>query len=197
MSTRWCCRILQEEFGPMDLDELRALAISGTLGPGDLVRREAEDVWGVAKRCPELRDALRTSETAEPTQTEPSHPLIPPRIKMATEKAILKECPATDATATESDAPANPTVESITAHQCWIAGSLTAGLMLLLFFVSRLMASPSSRFPLPRRTREQFSGLQWFFGTGPWMTWEITLIWFDTLMIFAFVSTWLVRRLAR
>lgn len=181
----------------MDLDELRALAISGTLGPGDLVRREAEDVWGVAKRYPELRDALRASDVAEPTQAEPSRPLIPPRRKMATEKAIPKECPVADATATESDAPANPRLEPITGHQRWIAGSLTAGLMLLLFFVNRLTASSSSRFPLPRRTREQFSDLQWFFGTGPWMTWEITLIWLDTLVILAFVSIWLMRRFAR
>ena len=77
VSTQWFCRILHEEFGPLEIDELRELASSGTLDPGDLVRRNTEDVWAAASKCLELRATYRKLEhTAEslPTRNETAPP---------------------------------------------------------------------------------------------------------------------------
>ena len=45
MSSRWYYQMLMEEFGPVTVEQLRELFNDGTLGDGDLVRSEADDVW--------------------------------------------------------------------------------------------------------------------------------------------------------
>ena len=77
MTTRWCCRLLQEEFGPMDLEELRKLVKSGTLSRSDVVRRETEDVWTVASKCPELRDAFEPLGDSQKTRHARILPPVP------------------------------------------------------------------------------------------------------------------------
>ena len=45
MSARWYYQMFMEEFGPVTVEQLRDLFDEGTLGDGDLVRCETDDVW--------------------------------------------------------------------------------------------------------------------------------------------------------
>lgn len=197
MSTQWLCRILHEEFGPMDFDELQELALSGTLDRGDLVRRDTEDVWTAASKCLELRATFcKLEPTAEslPTRNESG---LPPRTA-----STLGACTTRQDHAAVEDAPSPVTASShlsdpITPRQRWIAWSATAGLMLILFFADHLIASATSTFPPPRQVREQLAGLHWFLGTGPWSPWEYRLLWVDALVVLSFASGWLTRKLTR
>ncbi len=196
MSTQWFCRILQEEFGPMDFDELQELALSGTLDRGDLVRRDTDDVWMAASKCLELRSTFRKLEpTAEsqPTRNETA---------LTTQPEPTSGAHTTGQDhAAEEDAPNPATAPSdlsvpTTPRQRWIAWSATAGLVLVLFVADRLIASATPTFPQPRQVREQLAGLHWFLGTGPWSPWECRLLWLDALVILSFGSGWLTRKLS-
>lgn len=198
MSTQWCCRILQEEFGPMDFDELQELVLSGTLDRGDLVRRDTEDVWTPASKCLELRATFRKLEpTAEslPARHETTHPTQPePTLRTRTTRPenLAEEDTSHSASpssqASDLDAPTTP-------RQRWIAWSATVGLMLTLFVADRLIAAATPTFPQPRQVREQLAGLHWFLGTGPWSLWECWLLWLDALIVLSFTSGWLTRKL--
>jgi hypothetical protein len=197
MSTQWFCRILHEEFGPLDFDELQELALSGTLDRGDLVRRDTEDVWTAASKCLELRATFRKLEPAAeslPTRNETALSAQPEPTSgahLARQDHAAEEDTPNPATA--SSHPSDP----ITSRQRWIAWSATAGLMLILFVADRLIASATPTFPQPRQVREQLAGLHWFLGTGPWSPWECRLLWFDALVILSFASGWLTRKLTR
>ena len=197
MSTQWYCRIFQEEFGPLDFDELQELALSGTLDRGDLVRRDTENVWRAASKCLELRATFRKLEpTAEsqPTRNETAlttQPDTDSGARTARQDHASEE--DTPSPATASSHPSAPT----TPRQRWIAWSATAGLMLVLFFADRLIASATPTFPQPRQVREQLAELHWFLGSGPWSPWECRLLWVDALVILSFASGWLTRKLTR
>ncbi len=195
MSTQWCCRILQQEFGPMDLDELRELASSGTLSAGDLVRRDSEEVWTPASKCPELRATFGKLEPA--VKTPARHETVEPtRSKMASdERSPTRDDRTEEGSArrmTVTDQRSDPT----TPRQRWIAWSATAGLLLVLFFADRQIATATPTFPQPRQVREQLAAQLWFLGTGPWSRWECRLLWLDTLVVLSFTSVWLTRKLS-
>ena len=198
MSTQWFCRILHEEFGPMDIDELQELALSGTLDRGDLVRRDTEDVWRAASKCLELRSTFRKLEpTAEslPTRNETA---LPTRTETTSgERTTRQDHAPDDETLSEVMTSSSQLSVPTKSLQRWIAWSATAGLMLVLFFTDRLTASATPTFPQPRQVREQLAGLHWFLGTGPWSRWECWLLWIDALVILSFASGWLTRKMTR
>lgn len=205
MSARWCCRVLHEEFGPMDLEELRELAESGTLGPGDLVRRETDDVWKPASKCAELQTIFPAAESAaempvkHPRRSQPSVNAQPsPR----SEPAIKNPRRTTSEAAAEAliaDAETEDEPEEIVSspRERLIAWPLMLGLMTALFVANRIITSATPTFPQPRRVREQLDGLHWFLGTGPWSGWECGLLWIDSAVILLFVAGWLARRILR
>lgn len=182
----------------MDFDELQDLALSGTLGRGDLVRRETDDVWTAASKCLELRETFRQLEPTDPSpptrhetkrsaQIEPSSAVRPSR-----QEPVFEE-----ATPSESIVSSDHCRPRTTSRQRWIAWSVTAGLMLALFFVDRLIASATPTFPQPRQVREQLAEFSWFLGTGPWNVWECLLLWGDSFVVLGFVSLHLSKRFAR
>ncbi len=197
MSTRWCCRLLQNEFGPMEFDELLELAMSETLGGGDLVRRETEDVWTAASKCPELRRAFAKDTRLEEARPAQNDPTIPAGTEIRSrDRATEQTRPSERHTSNQSSVASKATVP-MSPRQLWVAWLLTLTLMLVLFFVDRLIDSAAPTFPQPRRVREQLAGLHWFVGTGPWSQWESLLLWLDSLVILSCASTWLTRRLTR
>ena len=195
MSTRWCSRIFHEEFGPMEFDELLALALAGTLGRGDLVRRETEDVWTVASMCPELRSAFSTQETVAKVEDQHNEASRPSR--SATESAKRATIRMHISVADSGSTIDSDSIRASTSRQRWIVWTTTAGSLFVLFIADRLTASASPTFPPPRRVREQLADLYWYLGIGPWSLWECLLLWLDSLVVIAFISTWLTRRLAR
>lgn len=198
MSTQWFCRILQEELGPMDFEELQQLALSGTLDRGDLVRRDSEDAWTPASKCLELRATFRKLEPTAEFQPSRNVTALPTRIKTTSEERTTRQGQVSgDDTPREETASSSRLSEPMTSRQRWIAWSATAALMLALFFADRLIASATPTFPQPRHVREQLAGLHWFLGTGPWSPWEYWLLWVDALVILSFASGWLTRQLAR
>jgi hypothetical protein len=199
MTTRWCCRLLQNELGPMELDELRELAVSETLGPGDLVRRETDEVWMVASKCLELRSAftdIQPEVKSQPARSAPSnHPPIPSSDQITANEDFVRQAPLPESEiASPLDAP-HRVADSPSPRQYWMGWCLTAGLILLLFFVDRFLATTTSTFPPHRRVREQLAVLNWFMGTGPWSLWEYWLLWIDSLVILRFVSALISRRI--
>ena len=197
MSTQWFCRILHEEFGPLEFSELQQLVLSGTLDRGDLVRRETEDVWAAAGKCLELRTTFGELEPAatHPTAIETSHPI---RTETASAARTLRPDHVTEPEDIASQVTASADVRvPATTRQRWVAWSATAGLMLVLFFADRLTAAATPTFPQPRQVREQLAGLHWFVGTGPWSPWECRLLWLDALVVSAVASGWLTRKLTR
>lgn len=181
----------------MDFDKLQELVSSGTLGRGDLVRRDNEDVWKAASKCLELRATFRKLEPAanyQPTHNETALPTQPETNSAA--------CMAREDHASEEDTPSqviasNRLSDPTRPCQRWIAWSATAALMLVLFFADRQIASATPKFPQPRQVREQLVGLHWFLGTGPWSVWECWLLWADVLVILSLASGWLTRKLTR
>lgn len=193
MSTRWCCRILHEELGPMDLDELRELASSGTLSSGDLVRRESEDVWAVASQCLELRATFRNAKT----QSTCSETELSTRTERSSAATTTSQDNVPDEVNPRQAIAPIDLCNRTTTLQRWIGWSATAGLMLVMFFIDRLIASATPTFPQPRQVREQLAKLHWFLGTGPWSAWECRLLWVDALLILLFASWWMTRKLMR
>ena len=181
MTMRWCCRLLQEEFGPMDLEELRKLVKSGTLSRSDVVRRETEDVWTVASKCPELRDAFEPLGNSQKTRHARTFQPVP------TPEAIRLDAPAQPSSVSGTNITA-PEVAPPSPRQLWTIWCVTAGLMLLLLFVNWLIASATPTFPQPRRIREQLAAGHWFLGTGPWSQWESVVLWLDSLIVSWFVG---------
>lgn len=200
MTTRWCCRLLQNELGPMEFDELRELAVSETLGPGDLVRRENDEVWTVASKCLELRSAFTEHEPevrSHPTRFASSnHRTIPSRNPITTNEDFVRLAPQPESEVVTPLVAPHRVAAPTSPRQYWIGWCLTAGLILLLFFVDRFLASTTSTFPPPRQVREQLAVLNWFLGTGPWSPWECWLLWIDSLVILRFASALISRRLA-
>lgn len=198
MSTQWFCRILQEEFGPMVFEELQELALSGTLGRGDLVRRETDDAWTAASKCLELRETFRKLEPTDqspPTRHEKKRSArIEPSlaVRPSRQDSVFEE-----ATPSEAIASCDHCHPRTTPRQRWIAWSVTVGLMLALFLADRLIASAAPTFPPPRQVREQLAEFSWFLGTGPWSLWECLLLWLDTFIVLGVVSLHLSKRLAR
>ncbi len=195
MTTRWCCRLLQNELGPMEFDELRELVVSETLGPGDLVRRETDEVWTVASQCPELRTALGRQKNSPPTRRQPNHRPIAAQNKITADEDSESLAPQSNSeVATPLDVPIR-SAEAQSPRQYWMGWCLTAGLLLLLFLLDRFIASTTPTFPAPRQVREQLAVLNWFVGTGPWSPWEYRLLWVDSLVILRFVGVSLSRKL--
>ena len=197
MSTQWCCRILHEEFGPMDLDELRELALSGTLSAGDLVRRDSDDVWTSASKCPELRATFGKLEPALKTPAVRHATASPvPSKKASNEQSPLRDEPPNEEI-TRRDVAFQQLSDPTTPRQRWIAWSATASVMLVLFFADRQITSATPTFPQPRQVREKLAAQHWFLGTGPWSRWECRLLWLDTLVVLSFTSGWVTRKLTR
>lgn len=189
MSTQWYCRILHEEFGPIDLDELQDLALSGTLDRGDLVRRNTSDVWMAASKCLELRATFGKLAPLADSQ--------PIRHAATSGEGTARPEPASEET-TSGRAVASQHVRlSISPRQRWIAWSVTTGMLLVMYLADRLISSAAPTFPKPRQVREQLAGLHWFLGSGPWSHWECGLLWVDALVIISFVSGWITRRMTR
>lgn len=194
MTTRWCFRILHEEFGPLEFEELVELALSGTLGPGDLVRREAEDVWTAARKCPELQTAFASAEQVTDSHSQiEREPLL--RAKPTTRVSVREPARRSDTDGGSQIAAMHAVRVPTSPRQRWIVFFLTLGLVLVLFLIDRLIASATPTFPQPRRVREQLAGLYWFLGTGPWSQGECVLLWIDSLVILFFTAWGFTRRL--
>lgn len=196
MSTRWCCRILHEEFGPMDFEELRELAKSGTLSGGDLVRRETDDVWQAASKCAELRSEFASHQAGNVQETGSLRVASPRRKGSQTVIAGDEQQTARQFDpVSPAQQRANDDEEMLTTEPPrGVVLLITASLMLVLFALDRLIASRVATFPQPRRVREQLAAFYWFLGTGPWSRWEIWLLWLDWLVIAFFASHWIANR---
>lgn len=80
MSDQWYYRLFDEEFGPMQLDELKQLAEFGTISAADEVRSSSSSSWVTAASVAELGLASDQSQTAviacDLSNTDASLPVI-------------------------------------------------------------------------------------------------------------------------
>jgi hypothetical protein len=67
--TKWMWRTFGQEFGPVDLAELRNLIASGTLGQDDDVQRAGSSRWQTVATVPELRTSSPSPPAGKPADS--------------------------------------------------------------------------------------------------------------------------------
>ncbi len=131
MPSRWFCKVLGQEVGPVSFPEMAEMVRSGTLKEGDPVRREGASDWIRAREVIGLfRAAARKPAAAAPeAEAEPK--------------------PAQPAGKTKEAEPPPAEPPRIGRRQLLLAGGLVLGLLLLVVGVSAWRASRRERFPEP------------------------------------------------
>ena len=74
----WYCEVLHTEFGPLSWDDLRGMAMRGTLRPKDRVRQEEGD-WRVAGDIDQLFPAPSVADSTDFEIGTPNFNLGTPR----------------------------------------------------------------------------------------------------------------------
>lgn len=98
MPAEWYCRIAGEEHGPLIASQLRAMAATGHLSPGDAVRQGAAGVWVPAASVKGLFGGQAESPAADPP---PIPPPPPPPVPSGRTRPLLRAVPMDDEPAEE------------------------------------------------------------------------------------------------
>ena len=137
MASRWFCKVLGQEMGPVDFREMVEMARSGTLKEDDPVRREGATGW---TRAGDVIGLFRAAAR------EPA----PPQPKAETEpKPVRAEG---EAKPPEARAAVPP---RIGRRQVLLAGGMVLGLLLLVAAVSAWRANRRERFPEPYQGKRE------------------------------------------
>ena len=133
MASRWFCKVLGQQVGPVSFREMAEMVRSGTLKEDDPVRREAASEWTPARKVIGLFRAA-AKEAAQAT----------PEAKAAPKRAQAPGKPK------RAEPPPRET-RPIGRRRVLLAGGLVVALVLLVAGVSAWRASRRERFPEPFR----------------------------------------------
>ncbi|HEY5314946.1 MAG TPA: DUF4339 domain-containing protein [Pirellulales bacterium] len=110
MATEWFCKVGAVEQGPLSVNELKALADRGSIGPDDFVRKGREGAWTRAAKVQGLfmAAALPVPATVEPSRPAAAAPALPPSPTRIEIKAVYTQPAAVAPPAMAASQPAPP-----------------------------------------------------------------------------------------
>lgn len=180
MASQWLCRILQEELGPLNFQELVELARAGTLSEDDLVREERAATWQPARTVIGLFHAARAIQ-------QETHETTPAEAKVTAVKQTASAAAGRVSTAPDLR-------KQMTKSVALVMGFAATTIAVAGWYLQR---RATLRFPPPAALRPSTADGFYFLGTGPWSTLEYLLLWFDALVAsaaLAFVIRWSINR---
>lgn len=171
MTSQWFCKILDEEKGPLELQDLIDMARSGTLREDDLVLPPNSTIWIPSRYVAALAEMKRDQESTP--HNSPVAELYDSYIMNVAQNE-------------EFGAILTPNSRQ---RQLSIG---VISLMIVIIVVgidSFWLSHPQTMFPQLSRLSRQYPVGHFFFGTGPWSTMELALLWFDcALVIWGFTT---------
>ena len=182
MSSRWYCRTLGQELGPVAFGDLVEMVRQGSLGRDDQVRRDNSTRWSRAEEVVGLfRAATLQSRDTQPQSSDGS-----------------SEIPTAGGPSAVSDRPL-VVIESRSSpegYRPFIYVAVTAALLSVVAFVLWLFENPNERFPASRTLRQskQHQTLPVF---GQASAIEIAVLWGDLAAVAAGSLWWISMSAAR
>ncbi len=150
MASKWFCKVLGQEMGPVSFREMAEMVRSGTLKEDDPVRREGASEW---TRAGEVIGLFRAA-AKEPAQARPEAKAEPKPVQ-ASGKTNQAEAPSTEP-------------RRIGRGRVLLAGGLALALVILVIGVSTWRRTRTPRFPEPVAGRPRpVGGTDWESILGP------------------------------